>query len=228
MKILGKGVSSKFQSFYEDIVALIGEPKFCRTRTPGSGDCRLESGVAVVRLCTDLSKRHFEQHAAHELLHALQLVEGWPRIRSRLPDQSAVVELGEMLQSIVLDLNVEDRLKQLPFESTWFADAQYRNLKKALMGNIPLSGSLPWCKGPMMCAYASLTQPPKRWNRLRELHLKRAPHILEKGEELIAIMRKHGWNNPDQALASMISMRDTLGFASDQLTIVDGRTGRRH
>ena len=228
MRILKKSVSKHFESFYKDIVARIGVPKFCPTATPGRGDCRLENGVVIVRLRTDLNKSSFEQHAAHELLHALQLVEGWPRIVSSLPDESPIVELGIMLQSIVLDLSVEERAKQMGFDSTQNMDAQYQNLNKAVLNeNIPPSGNLRYRKAAMMYAYASLTQPQRRWNKLKELFLKRAPHIARRGEQLASILRRHGWDDPDQALASMLAVRENIGLPADQLGIFDRRTGRR-
>lgn len=229
MKILGKSVSSHFQSIYEDIVARIGVPKFY-PNPPGQalGDCGFENGVVVIRLRTDMSRPNFEQNVAHELLHALQRAEGWPVLETRLPDQSVIFGIGVMLGSLVADFNVEDRLKQLSFDSTLVINAKYRNLKKALLEeDIPASGSDRWCRAAMMYAESSLTQPARRWNKLKELFLKRSPHIAEKGEELVSILKRYGWDNPDQALASMVAIRNNLGRASDQVTIVDGVTGAR-
>jgi len=63
---------------------------------------------------------------------------------------------------------------------------------------------------------------------LRELYLKRAPSIAAKGEELIAVIKKNGWSNPDQALTSMIAIRDSLGLTGEQVIIRDVRTGNRY
>jgi len=228
MKILNKSVSERFESFYKDIAARIGAHKFC-PNPPGGilGDCHLEDGVIVVRLRTDVNKSRFEQNVAHELLHALQIVEGWPTIKSRLPDNSAVAQLGATLASLVLDLNVEDRLKQLPFDSKPVIGDQYRNLTKAILGEIPSSGSYQWRRAVMMYIYASLIQPPRKWKKLGELFLERAPHIARKGEELALLVKRHSWNTPDQALASMIAIRENIGLPSDQLSIVDRRTEQR-
>ena len=228
MKILNKRVSQRFASFYAKIVAQIGEPMLCLTQTPGRGECRFVDETCVVSLRTDLSKSGFEAHIAHELTHALQRKEGWPRVVSRYPDNSPVVEIGIMLVSIVLDLNVEDRLNAWGFDSRWIIDEQYRNLKEAVLNeNIPPTGTLEWCKSVMMSAYASLTQPAKRWNRLKKLFLRRAPHIESKGEELASILRENGWSNPEQALTSLIAIRKSIGLSSNQIGIIDGKSGRR-
>lgn len=228
MKILNKRVTQRFASFYEKIVAQIGEPTFCLTQTPGRGECRFVDETCVMSLRTDLSKSSFEDHIAHELTHALQRKEGWPRVVSRYPDNSPIVELGIMSVSIVLDLNADDRLNAWGFDSRWIMDEQYRNLKKAVLSkNIPSTGTLEWCKGVMMYAYASLTQPAKRWNKLRKLIIRRAPHIESKGEELASILRENGWSNPEQALTSLIAIRKSIGLSSNQIGIIDGKTGRR-
>jgi hypothetical protein len=229
MKLVNKRVSNHFESFYNDIAAHIGAHEFY-TNPPNEqlGACRLENEIVIIRLRTDISRPRFEQNAAHELLHALQIKEGWPTIKSRLRDESIIAQVASLLASIVLDLNVEDRLKQTLFDSTPVINDQYRNLKKiALEGNIPLAGSNRFRKAVMMYAYASLTQPHKRWAKLKELFSNRAPHITKKGEELASILIRCGWNNPDQALASMIAIRESIGLSNNDFSIIDRITEQR-
>jgi hypothetical protein len=229
MKLLNKSVGKDFESFYKNIEDQIGVHKFYPNPPAEQlGTCRLENGTIIIRLRTDMSKPRFEQNAAHELLHALQIKEGWPTIKSRLRDESVTAQVASMLASTVLDLNVEDRLKQVSFDSTPVINDQYRNLKKvALEENIPLTVSNRWRKAVMMYVYASLTQPTRRWTKLKELFLKRAPHIAKKGEELASTLKRCGWNNPDQALASMIAIRESLGLSSENFSITDRRTEQR-
>lgn len=78
-----------------------------------------------------------------------------------------------------------------------------------------------------MYAYASLSQPAKRWNKLKKLFLRRVPHIESKGEELASILRENGWSNPEQALTSLIAIRKSIGLSSNQIGIIDGKSGRR-
>jgi len=132
------------------------------------------------------------------------------------------------LGSMVLDLNVEDRLKAWSFDATRITNDQYRNLKKAILDeDIPSTGSDRWRKAVIMYTYAALTQPSKRWNRLKILFHQRAPHIGKKGEDLVAILNKNGWSNPDEALTSLIAIRRSIGLGISKIGIVDGRTGHR-
>lgn len=230
MKILNKAVSKEFESFYEDTVAHIGiQPKFQRNPPHGLlGSFCLEAGVPVIRLSTNMNRPIFEHTVAHELCHALQRMEGWPTIVSRLDDKSPIAQIGRHLASLVLDLDVSDRLKDWSSNLTWL-HAGYRNLRKAVLDqNVPQSGSDEWRKGAMMYAFASLTQPLQKWNRLKKLFLNRAPHIAEKGEELASILMKLGWQTADRALHSLIAIRDSLDLPSDQLTILDTKTEKRY
>lgn len=83
----------------------------------------------------------------------------------------------------------------------------------------------PWA---LRYCYLSMTQSHRRWGRLREIFLKRAPDIAKKGEELINIIHKHGWENPDQALKSLIAIRGSLSLTRAQVIVVDRRTGESY
>ena len=53
-------------------------------------------------------------------------------------------------------------------------------------------------------------------------------YLLRFYTDYIAIPFTYGWSNPDQALTSMIAIRDTIGLTYEQVTIVDARTGNRY
>lgn len=228
MKILNRTVSKQFGTFYQEIVTQIGEPKFRLSKTPGQGACHFEQEIPIISLRMDLSRSSFEHLAAHELSHAMQHKEGWPRLVSRYSHNHPITQLGMTLGSMVLDLNVEDRLKSWSFDATRITNDQYRNLKKAILDeDIPSTGSDRWRKAVIMYTYAALTQPSKKWNRLKILFHQRAPHIGEKGEDLVAILNKNGWSNLDEALTSLIAIRQSIGLGISKIGIVDGRTGHR-
>jgi len=195
------------------------------------GDYKLENGIARIRLDTSLIRPHFEETAAHELLHALQDAELWPTTArsANLPDNSPEAKVGSELQALVRDLNVLETLQTLGFDADYSNDTRYRNSKKNLAGAaIPAHGSPMFHIWILRYCYLAMTQRPNIWARLRELYLKRAPSIAEKGEELIAVIKNNGWSNPDQALSSMIAIRGSLGLTNEQVIIVDARTGNRY
>lgn len=223
MKILNKTVGRRFTSFYEEMVLQIGETRFYQSHIPGLAYYRHNQGINEIRLHADVNQPCFEHQIAHELIHALQRKEGWPRLVSR-----HFAELGETLVSMVLDLNVEDRLKSWAFESAWIINDQYRNIRRAILHeDTPATGTNRWRRGAMMYTYALLTQPTKRQNILMTLFQQRAPHIARKSEELVCILKDNGWSNPDEALSSLIAIRSSIGLQSSQLGIIDGRTEQR-
>jgi hypothetical protein len=229
MKILGKSVSRKLQCFYKDIAERVGVSiQFERDPFMAMGDYRLENGVARIRLNANLDKQHFEHTVAHELVHALKDSELWPTTvrNASLPDNSPEALVGSELLALVRDLSDSDNLKAAGFDSSYSDDIRYRNSKKALNKDpVPSIGTPAWCIWVLRYCYLSMTQSRRRWNRLREICLNRAPGIANKGEELIDIIRKHGWENPDQALKSLITIRNSLGLTRAQVIIVDRRTG---
>ena len=194
------------------------------------GDYQLVNGIAKIRLDVNLIKPHFEETAAHELIHALEDSESWP-ITSRtvnLPYNSPEAIVGSELGAGVRDLHVYDTLKVLGFGSEYSNDARYRNSKKELVSaTIPQKGSPMHCIWILRYCFLAMTQRPNRWVKLKEMFLKRAPSIAIKGEELIGMLKNNGWSTPDQALNSMIAMRDSLGLTKAQVIILDKRTGNR-
>lgn len=229
VKILGKSVSRKFQCFYKDVKGRIRVPiQFERHPFRAMGEYRLENGIAKIRLNTNLDKPHFEYTAAHELVHVLKDSELWPTTvrHANLPDKSPEALVGSELLALVRDLSDNDNLKVAGFDSSYSDDIRYRNSKKALNKDpVPHIGTPDWCIWVIRYCYLSMTQSRRRWNELREIYFKRAPGIAEKGEELRNIMQKHGWGDPDQALKSLIAIRNSLGLTKAQVIIVDRRTG---
>ncbi len=232
MKILGKSISKKLQCFYKDIAERIGVPiQFERDPFMAMGDYRLENGVARIRLNTNLDKQHFEHTVAHELVHALKDSELWPTTvrNASLPDNSSEALVGSELLALVRDLSDSDNLKAAGFDSSYSDDIRYRNSKKALNKDpVPSIGTPAWCIWVLRYCYLLMTQSHRRWSGLREIFLKRAPDIAKKGEELIDIIHKHGWENPDQALKSLIAIRGSLGLTKTQVIVVDRRTGESY
>ena len=143
-----------------------------------------------------------------------------------LSDDSPEAVVGTELASLVRDLSVLEALQTMGFETEYSNNVRYENAVKNLKSApIPKQGSPMWCLWVIRYAYLSLTQPKRKWRRLSEIYLKRAPSIATKGEELVAVVNKNGWCNPDQALASMIGIRESLGINEKQVIIRDPRAG---
>lgn len=114
MKILNKNLSRHFCLFYKDVVSRLGTKiRFEDKPFEALGDCNVVNGVYVIRLDTKMNKKAFEHTAAHELLHLLQLEDNWPRTfpPSQLSERSWQRRFGSELVALVLDLNVEEKLK---------------------------------------------------------------------------------------------------------------------
>ncbi len=235
MEILGKNISPALESLYHQTASKTGVPVHFERLPEGwskFGHYRLEKGIARIVVCTDIPKAAFEHCCAHELVHALQDAELWPRTHRRLglPDTSPESKVGTELGSLVRDLDVEERLRPLGFESGYEDEFRYKASMKGISNEaIPSEGIPMWCLWSLRYAYLFFTQMPRRWKRLRQKYLERAPSIAKNGEEIVAIIRKHGCRSQDQALQSMIAIRDSLGLATDErCRILDARTNALH
>lgn len=231
MKLLGKGVSSHFHSFYKEVEARLGWPiHFERNPHKALGDFRFENGIARIRLNADMNMQAMEHNAAHELLHAVQVQEGWPTTAhlTELGDQSGEALVGTELGALVLDLNVEEQLQLASFDKQYSDNRRYINTKKALQNvDVPPLESPRGHIWTLRYAYLCLTQSKTRRVKLRSLYLSKAPDIAKKGEEIITLLNQHGWNNPDQALTSMVAIRQALGLTKEQVIIQVIITGKR-
>jgi len=235
MKILGKSLSRKFLQFYEEVKPRLGmQVKFEVIRLSRLGylfgASKVENSIARVMLRTDLPRLAFEHTIAHELIHVLQTREGWPEAScgAKLSDDSIEEEVAGLIASLVLDLDVEDRLKKVSFDRSYSDGVRYSQKLRALQEkNVPRSGSPGWCQWAIHYAMASQTLSANRLRKLESLHLALAPRIAEKGKELVAILDRHGWKNPEQALESMVTIRDSLGLTKEQIVITDRRTGTK-
>jgi hypothetical protein len=112
-------------------------------------------------------------------------------------------------------------LESLGFDPTYEDEFRYKNSMKQISNDeVPPDGSPGWCIWSLRYAYLSLTQLRRRWDHLQEAYLRRAPEVARKGEEIITLARRHGWDNQEGALNSMVAIRNSLGLATDQRCIV--------
>ena len=231
MKILGKSVSQEFLHFYEDLQPRLGmQIKFevIRPFRIGYVFGAYDDSAGRVMLRADLPRPAFEHTAAHELLHVLQAKEGWPKASrgATLSEDCIEEEVAGLIASLVLDLDVEEQLRKLGFDRSYSDNVRYKQKLKALQGkNVPRLGSPGWCMWAIHYAIASQTLSASRLRKLETLHSALAPNIAEKGKELVAMLNRHGWKSPDQALRSMVAIRDSLGLTKERVLITDRRTG---
>lgn len=232
MKILGKSISEDFQRFYDHTAERLGIAIEFRRNPPFKiwGACEVKNNIATIWLKTDMPEPMFEHNTAHELLHAVQQTEGWPEADcgENLPKESAEAFIACLISSTVLDMIVDEQLQKLGFDRSHADEIRYKQKRLALQTeSVPELEKPHGCEWALHYVMASQALSPKRCGKLRALYQARAPHIAEKGEELVAILQKNGWKSPDQALASMVAIRDSLGLNSKQVTITNGKTGEK-
>jgi|GEM_PF-5126742 len=247
MKIVGRTVSDTLWSILREVESRCGEIQFHKQDPQGNyGSYQLKDGQHHIWVRTDsnLTSPQFEHIVAHEMMHAVQVEQNWPTAKAAqdygdgsceaklvarglqaLGDEIISLgfarQLARELHSLVLDLDVEDRLKKLErscrivFDRTYQMEGRYQNLKRRLEPGSSLSpGSFNLEYERLALSYAQeMSSTSTRKASLQKLYLKHAPSVAEKGKELLRILGEKGWGNPEQALTSMIAIRDSLGLA---------------
>ncbi len=80
----------------------------------------------------DLPPRAFEANILHELYHLCQLVEKFPTTSTRIKPNATSIEnnefgqAGSVYASVILDLDVCDRLSKFGLSSEYFFDSRYK------------------------------------------------------------------------------------------------------
>lgn len=246
MKIVGREVSRSLSSIRREVESLCGPIKFdVLTGEDAYGRYRLEEGKPHIWVITDLrlTDPQFEHIVAHEMMHAVQVEQDWPTAEAaqecgegsgEAVDCLVYARVARDLHNLVLDLDVEDRLKKLErscaivLDPTYGMEGRYQHLTRRLQSGVSFSpGSFGLEYERLALVYALETLLGSPWmGLLEELYLKHAPQVAAKGKELVLILHEKGWATPDQALVSMIAIRDSLDLAKTCI-IVDRKSQRR-
>ena len=64
------------------------------------------------------------------------------------------------------------------------------------------------------------TLTANEWAALDAVFRERSPQVARLGEEMTTIMRGVGWGTREQALESLVGVRDSLGLQVNQIVLV--------
>ena len=163
-------------------------------------------------------------HVAHELFHIVQRQRGYPKtVRGRhYPPGSVEERIGGDLEEMVLHPPLEELLRgEMGFVNDFI---RRRMLQGALNGvatsPVPEYGT-PWFT-TWAIRYCELhfTLTANEWAALDAVFRERSPQVARLGEEMTTIMRGVGWGTREQALESLVGVRDSLGLQVNQIVLV--------
>lgn len=188
MNVLGKELSEKTATLINEITQHLSKPVEYRftdpSKTASYGQCDPWQPDAYYIFCKEslLSTARknqvnvaFETNLLHELSHLCQIEEGFPHTRTRstpvtVANQSYYDSLGALFASTILDLNVDFRLKQNNYTSSYFYSQRIIQAEKIARKGHVYEGHDFLCTA-LMLMFLKLAADSASVNQLLQLHL---------------------------------------------------------
>jgi hypothetical protein len=117
MEILNKTLSEKTENIYKEIEGKLTSPVIIskmdvENQEEAMHPCYFDGRKReyIIKLDTDLEDNLFENALLRNMIYCLQMEEGSPLLEANPKDHNAV-NVAAMINSVVLDINLEQRLK---------------------------------------------------------------------------------------------------------------------
>lgn len=233
MELLGIALPPALAAFYgevENALRAAGYTLTCeRMEGPEFGGFYLAEGAATVGVRRDLPPDAVCHTLAHELAHGLQRIGGWPGATAnpKRGTDSAAEEVAAVLQAIVHCSGAEARIAPLGLDPSWEQAERHQHIRALLRAphtGANRRGTPAWAYWSLLYAYLTLLHPPERVRTLLRNFHRVIPNAAAAGETAAALVRQHGHNTADQALASLRAVQEAMQLAPNIL-IEDPRDG---
>jgi hypothetical protein len=240
MKVLGWTFGQCFDSFYEMASRRLGRPiKFepldsSVLSVDVAGASELLDAEHRVRIAESLGVEAAEAVAAHEVMHGVLIVEGYPKMahhaRANPEEERQLQSLSFQVMSVVVDPRIDTELQSLGFNTSKRHETQVRtHIGPTAVGNprfaIPPRGSNEWMKLTCALLLLILESNDSTFTRLKAAYQKKAPSFWKEAVALANDLRKIGWATPEQAAAGIRFLRDELGLSGVLLVYDDANAG---
>ena len=232
MRVLGRELPPPFDEFWQRFEDEIPVPveHIGAGHSVVFGDQGYDLSAPNLPAWAGLPDDDLAYHVAHELYHIVQRHRGYPRtVRGRqYPPDSVEARIGADLEEMILHPPLEELLRgELGFTNDFI---RTRMLQGALHG--VANGPAPEYGTPWFTTWAirycelQIILNSEEWTELQAVFKDRSPQVTRLGEEMTAIMNEIGWGTPEQALQSLVAVRDSLGLQVNQIVLVmDPLTG---
>ena len=226
MEVLGRELPVPFDDFWERFEAEI--PVSVEHIEAGHsvvfGDQGADLSAPSLPAWAELPCDDLAYHVAHELFHIVQRQHGYPKtVRGRqYPPNSVEARIGADLEEMILHPPLEELLRdEIGFTNDFIRE---RMLRGALHG--VASSPVPEYGTPWFTTWAirycelQIVLDTDEWTQLQATFKDRSPQVARLGEEMTAIVNEVGWGTREQALRSLVGVRDSLGLQVNQIVLV--------
>jgi len=152
-------------------------------------------GRYQIALRSDLPKEAFETNLCHELYHLVQVSNGFPMIFPKLNGQEHK-SLITSINSLVLDLNVYNALKEKSIDNTYFTKKRYQQARSEFINANPKDYlDLP-AEDVFKVSLLLFGLDDVPYNEITCLIENANKRLLEEALQVKEIIETHGFSNP--------------------------------
>lgn len=219
LEILGRTLSEKTS---EEITRILGYIQHSVVFKPlhrqnpyGFGRVDYFSGPDwVVYSVVDIPQPAFEANLLHELYHLCQIIEGFPltstkTLFSRQEEQALINNAGGAATSIILDLDVCDRIEKFGLNSDYFFDTRYH---QALTSPVPEKINTRDAFVFTTVRLAGIILQNSRWqsNKVIQRYQSKNIQLVRKSHGLASRIKKCGHSTPEECFRCLVASYDYL------------------
>jgi hypothetical protein len=228
VQVLNWNFGPRWDAFYLDALRRLRRPihfeplKADALAVEVAGSSQLTDSEHHVHIAESLAVEDAEIVAAHEVMHGVLTVEGYPKMAHHTNANASVERelqsLSFQVLSVVVDPRIDSELETLGFNARRRHDAQVAtHLGPTALGNprfaIPTAGSFDRIR--LMCALVLLILQSDELTPTRIEAAYRAKAARWFWKEAVALaerIRRIGWDTPECAAAAIRVLRDELGL----------------
>lgn len=222
MIILGKELSEKTaqtilnieKQLHKPVIYKFTDPK--KTKSYGQCDAWQPDAYYVYsseKLLNGAKKRQvnipFETNLLHELFHLCQIEENYPctgtlQTPQTLENLDFYDSMGSLFSSSILDLNVDLRLKQLGYTSSYFYTQRIIQADKIARRGHVCTDALDFVRFAVQLMCLNLSYPNESMQDLLQLYLIKNPGLVQCVQELSQGISKIGFHNAEECFRSLV------------------------
>lgn len=215
MIILNRTISNKTEQIVNNILSLLNKPiiynnlgiiKDC------FGQCCQNDTNYFVWLDDTLPEEAFETNLVHELIHLTQMKKMLPDAVSITEKAEGEIEFAKIINSTILDLEVEEKIKEYGLKSIYFSIARLKQMKSARNAgfvNFANNDFLQKFSAIRLALYAYVA-PKEIADQMFSCFLKKYPRICSVAKKIQQIIDGKSYENTVEMFETMKAIIELL------------------
>lgn len=237
MEILGKVISDKAAEAISEIEAKLKKPviySFTDTsKTLSFGQCDYTQPDAYYvyskQSLFNITKANqvnipFETNILHELLHLCQIEEGFPYTGTVNLAASDGIDLGSTFASVILDLNVDVRLKDLGYSSEYFYKNRLIHARKEAMKGRAYDSPVSFVSIAVSLIGEQILYPVKETDEVLLEYAKKNPGLINCVKTVSSGIRQIGYSDAEKTFRSLVYLFSAFELFSTHAITYRGKT----